>query len=152
MRKNEKKTHSGLCLTAVKTDRGRAAQFFRIGGAARGVVTYSVENVPVTTSNRRREKRRDVRLQSGKIIDQGEQFVVECLFRNIGETGCMLRLRKSIGLPNRIRVYDDVAREILSLLVVWRRGPDIGCRIIAPRRAASERLMKRLEGPFYAVQ
>lgn len=100
---------------------------------------------------RRREKRRPARLQSGKIVDCGERFLTEFVFRNRSEAGVRLRLARRVVLPKRILLFDDQYSALHVASVVWQRGCDVGCRVAAEGAPASEPLLARLRNRYYSV-
>jgi hypothetical protein len=119
----------------------------------KGVVTYSVvaESPSPPFVERRREARRPVHLQSGKILDRGERFLTEFLYRNRTEGGIRLRLARRVPLPRFILLYDDQRRALHAAKVIWQNGADAGCRMKGcwPH---SEKLLRRMSGPYYAVR
>lgn len=117
-----------------------------------GVVTYSVvvEERP-SFVERRREARRPVHLQSGKILDGGERFLTEFLYKNRTGGGIRLRLAQRVPLPRSILLYDDQQGALLAANVVWQSGVDAGCRMRG-RWPHNEKLLLRMSGPYYAVQ
>jgi hypothetical protein len=114
-----------------------------------GAVTYKIVE---ETIERRREKRRPARLQSGKILDERERFLTEFTFRNRGETGVRLRLAHRVALPRSILLFDDLRGAIFVGAVIWQRGCDAGCRLEAERARSPESLLARLRNPYYAVR
>ncbi len=127
--------------------------------ARRGVVTYSVhfETTPKFDATardveRRREARRPVHLQSGKILDHKDRFLTEFIFKNRTETGIRLKLARRVTLPKSILLYDDQQGALVAANIVWQRGSDAGCRISRMPALANEKLLTRLRGPYYAVR
>ncbi|WP_159725975.1 hypothetical protein [Methylosinus sp. Ce-a6] len=118
-----------------------------------GVVTYSVvvESPPASFVERRREARRPAHLQSGKILDDGERFLTEFLYRNRTEGGIRIRLVQRVPLPRSILLYDDHQCALLAASVVWQNGVDVGCRMKG-RWPHNKKLLLRMSGPYYAVQ
>lgn len=118
-----------------------------------GVVTYSVvaESPPASFVERRREARRPVHLQSGKILDGDERFLTEFLYRNRTEGGIRLRLAQRVPLPRSILLYDDQQRVLFAAKVVWQNGVEAGCRMRG-RWPHNGKLLLRMSGPYYSVQ
>lgn len=145
-----------LELTGEKIeDRGPVAMLRALTGRLRaqpGLVTYRVIETKTAPSERRGESRRPVHLQSGKIVDLRERFLTEFVFRNRGENGMRLRLAQRVALPRTVLLFDDQSLVLVAASVVWQHGCDAGCRVVAGRLAAEERLMARLKNPYYAVR
>jgi hypothetical protein len=117
-----------------------------------GVVTYSVVvETSASFVERRREARRPVHLQSGKILDGGERFLTEFLYKNRTQGGIRLRLAQRVSLPRSILLYDDQQGALLAANVIWQNGVDAGCRMKG-RWPHNEKLVLRMSGPYYAVQ
>ncbi len=117
-----------------------------------GVVTYSVVvEEPPSFIERRREARRPVHLQSGKILDGDERFLTEFLYRNRTGGGIRLRLAQRVPLPRSIILYDDQLGALLSANVIWQNGVDAGCRMKG-RWPHNEKLLLRMSGPYYSLQ
>lgn len=113
-----------------------------------GDVTYSVLEERL---ERRSESRRSTRLQSGKILDGGQCFLTEFVFRNRSPAGVLLRLAHRVALPKRILLFDDQCGALHVATVVWQRGCDAGCRISAERAPSTELLLSRLRNPYYSI-
>ncbi|CAN2533816.1 hypothetical+protein [Methylocapsa aurea] len=117
-----------------------------------GVVTYSVVvETSASVGERRREARRPVHLQSGKILDGGERFLTEFLYKNRTQGGIRLRLAQRVPLPRSILLYDDQQGALLAANVIWQNGVDAGCRMKG-RWPHNEKLILRMSGPYYSVQ
>lgn len=114
-----------------------------------GAVSYKIVD---ETIERRREKRRPARLQSGKILDERERFLTEFTFRNRGETGVRLKLAHRVALPRSILLFDDLRGVVFVGSVIWQRGCDAGCRLEAERAPTPESLLARLRNPYYSVR
>jgi hypothetical protein len=111
-------------------------------------VTYSVIE---ERQERRSELRRPTRLQSGKILDSGERFLTEFVFRNRSEAGVRLRLAHRVVLPKRILLFDDQCSALHVATVVWQRGCDAGCRLAMEHAPFAEPLLARLRNRYYAI-
>lgn len=118
-----------------------------------GVVTYTVAfETARKDAERRRELRRTVHLQSGKILDAEERFLTEFQFKNRTEMGIRLRLAQRVALPKSIFLYDDQRLALVAANVVWQHGSDVGCRVSAKAPPSKEKLLTRLRSPYYAIQ
>ncbi len=143
-------------LVAVRAPPQNTGRLFSLLGSIRkrqGVPTYAVlsETQPKPIE-RRAETRRSARLQSGKVLNQQDQFLTEFSFRNRTSVGVQLRLAKRVCLPKLVKLYDDSGDALIAARVVWQRGADVGCRIKCASLVASEKLRSRLRGRYYAVE
>lgn len=121
--------------------------------AQRGFVSYCViGETRKGDEDRRKEHRRPVRLQSGKVIDGKGRFLVDCLFRNRAASGSLLRLCRHIQLPARFVLYDDNSRTAALATLAWQRGCEAGCRLSFFEPAFGERLRNRFDRRYYAVR
>jgi hypothetical protein len=121
--------------------------------AKRGFVSYSVSPADSRPAeDRRKEHRRSVRLQSGKVIDENERFLGDCLLRNRTKSGSRLLLCQYARLPKRILLFDDQSRTLALAAVIWQRDREVGCRILWLDAAKGARLAKRFEARYYAAR
>lgn len=121
--------------------------------ARRGVVTYTVHSETTPKHiERRREARRPVHLQSGKILDHRDRFLTEFIFKNRTEIGLRLKLARRVSLPKSILLYDDQQGALVAANIVWQHGSDAGCRVSCKPAVLNEKLLTRLRGPYYAVR
>lgn len=118
----------------------------------RGVVTYSVLSEAPKPAERRCEVRRQVHLQSGKILVHKDRFLTEFTFKNRTQAGIRLKLARRVALPKAILLYDDQQNLLLAASVVWQNGGDAGCRISRRPIRLNDSLLARLKGPYYAVR
>ncbi|MBV8474606.1 MAG: hypothetical protein JO107_04150 [Hyphomicrobiales bacterium] len=128
--------------------------------ARRGQVSYSVveaEPQPQPTVNGRPDNRgagrRRTRLRSGKLLDQANKFLCDCLIHDRSTTGLRLALPRGAELPAQFRVHDDETGHIDPVALVWRRGAVVGVRFIADVGPVSVKPSDRaaLRGRYYAV-
>ncbi|MBI1867107.1 MAG: hypothetical protein HYS06_02215 [Methylocystis sp.] len=136
---------------------GRAATWFSsIAGpllAKRGVVTYTALSEQISKfTERRAETRRQVYLQSGKVLNHKDQFLTECLFKNRTRGGIHLKLAGGVVLPKLVQLYDDRQSTLTAARVMWQRGKHAGCRVISAPLASNGKLITRLRGRYYAVR
>jgi hypothetical protein len=120
--------------------------------ARRGYVAYAVISDDPRLADRRHERRRNARLQSGKVISGNDRFLVDCLFRDRTRFGFRLTLGRRVPLPRTVLIYDDQSRTLLAVTVVWQKGTEAGCKVASPPPADKQRLLKRLEGRYYAMR
>jgi hypothetical protein len=121
--------------------------------ARQGIVTYTVLSESRSRfTERRTESRRPVRLQSGKVLNQKDQFLTEFIFRNRTSLGIRLKLAKRVWLPKLIQLYDDAGGVLIAARVVWQHGHDVGCRMTSAAPVSNEKLIARLRDRYYAVE
>lgn len=117
-----------------------------------GVVTYVVQSETILAYvERRAATRRTVHLQSGKMLDHADRFLTEFTVRNRTDNGVRLKLARRVQLPRSVVLFDDQQGILLAADVIWRNGADAGLRI-SRRQSLDEKLLKRLEGRYYAVE
>lgn len=101
--------------------------------------------------DRRSEHRRPSRLKWGKILDERDKFLCECLILNRTINGAGLRLAREIAPPQRFQLFEDDRAEIHAAWLVWRRGAEIGCRLSRTASAGKGAVVRRMCGKFYAL-
>lgn len=106
--------------------------------ALRGQVSYSVvvaEPEPKPTIDGRPDHRgadrRRTRLRSGKILDEANKFLCDCLIHDRSATGLRLALPRDVDLPQHFHVHDDETSEVDVVATIWRRGATVGVRYVA---------------------
>ena len=128
--------------------------------ATRGLVSYQVLEEPLramTPTEAPKEKRstarRRVRLRSGKLLDQHNRFICECLVRDQSARGLCLLLTKNIGLPARYLLHDDDTGSVEAVATMWRRGALLGVRYCSIPKPISLKASDRaaLRGKYYAI-
>ena len=102
----------------------------------------------------RSQLRRRTRMQSAKLIDSCNDFLVEALVRDRSPEGFCLLLARNIGLPLRFGVHDDATGEIVTVATAWRRGQVIGVRIMGrgPARPLKRSDRIALGGQYYGIR
>jgi hypothetical protein len=125
----------------------------RAGGRSRDapLVTYTVVTAEVAPADRRRQSRRRTHLQSAKILDEEDRFLVDCRLQNKAASGARLHLAKPVMLPRRIQIYADQAEELRDAEVMWRRGLEVGCKLAAQPTLDKPQLSARLKSRYYAL-
>jgi PilZ domain len=102
-----------------------------------GRVTYTVVRepppaaraaTPSAAADKRSSNRQRTPLRSGKVVDLGDRFIVECFVHNRSTSGARLRLVDAKPLPAIIKVYDDQHKTLSTVRVVWQRRQDVGVR------------------------
>jgi hypothetical protein len=106
------------------------------------------------SSNFRTQSRRRTRLQSAKLLDCANTFLVEALIRDRSAGGICLLLARNVGLPMRFGVHDDATGEILTVATAWRRGQTMGVRILGRGAARPLKPSDRiaLRGRYYGIR
>jgi hypothetical protein len=129
--------------------------------AQRGQVAYRVlvESKAVQATNRRQREnranaRKKCRLDSGKVLDNDNRFICECLIYDRSQRGLRLKLPRNLALPKTFRLYDDWSCEISLVSAVWRRDSVLGVRRSRTfdRAEVKETVWKALRGRYYAVR
>lgn len=100
---------------------------------------------------RRRDKRRGVRLTWGKALDVSDRFLCDCLVMNRSHGGARLRLARRIALPTSFHFFDDAETALFAGSVVWRQGDIVGCRLTLEPLHGKEETVKRMSGRYYAL-
>ncbi|MGJ0508728.1 MAG: PilZ domain-containing protein [Methylocystis sp.] len=131
------RVHAGLsALSRWRLRRSGAALFERLS-----------ESAP----ERRREKRRGVRLNWGKALDVSERFLCDCRIVDRATGGARLHLVRNITPPARFYLFDEAEGAVYAALIVWRQGAEIGCRLsLSPLRDKAH-VAQRMKGRYYAL-
>ena len=79
---------------------------------------------------RRTEPRARPRFCSGKVLDARNKFLCDCVIIDRSSTGLGIRLARDIRVDEQFCLHDDQTHEILEVVVAWRRGVDLGVRIL----------------------
>ena len=80
--------------------------------------------------NRRSEPRVRTRLRTGKLLDRNKKFLTDCSIFDRSTHGARLRLFANVDLPERFRLYDEASKQLFDAKVAWRRGQDVGVRLL----------------------
>lgn len=80
----------------------------------------------------RRESARKRSLKSGRIVFGGLSQVFNCTIRNMNETGALLVLPSTLGVPSSFLLYSDNESTRRPVEVIWRRDDRIGVRYAGP--------------------
>ncbi len=123
--------------------RGRAAADF----------AYSVRII-AKDADRRSAQRRRTRLRSGKILDLGNGFMIECQIYDRSDEGVRVRLLADIPAQSVIRIYEDDPERLRDARVVWRKDFELGLCFIrrVGARAISRTQLTCLRGRYYAME
>lgn len=103
---------------------------------------YSFSNARLKeedSDNRRIAERRRI-LKAGKVAFQSRFCVVECVVRDISDTGARLRSESSVSIPDTFELIIEIDGFEADCEVVWRNETDLGIRFVgAPRRVLPAR-------------
>ena len=141
----------------VRVESGRALGQSAPVLAARGEIAYSVapmaQGAGAPPSDHRSNGRSRTRLRSAKIVNSVGVFLCECRIHDRSTGGLRLALARNIGLPGRICLYEDDTGQTNWVVVVWRRGAEVGVRYCAPGAPPPLRASDRfaLRERYYAV-
>jgi hypothetical protein len=91
-------------------------------------------------SERRNTTRKKAFLQ-GRIYFNNRRSALDCLIRDISDTGAKLIFSDSVQTPDTIELYVPHKEQTLRAVVQWRRGDEIGvaftdAEALAPDRPA----------------
>jgi PilZ domain len=74
----------------------------------------------------RRHQSRSRTLKSARILLNHHQSVIDCVVRNLSETGACLKVETTFGIPDRFDVMFDVDKTIRACRLIWHRDRQIG--------------------------
>lgn len=111
----------------------------------------SYERLSDKAPERRRDRRRDVRLNWGKALDLSERFLCDCRIVDRASGGVRLRLVRNIAPPPRFYLFDEAEGAVFAAQIVWRRGSDIGCRLSTSPLRDKVHVARRMKGRCYAL-
>jgi hypothetical protein len=83
------------------------------------------------------ERRGHVRMRTFKaarILLNGHQSAIDCMVRNLSESGACLNVGSAIGIPERFDVIFDADKSIRGCRMVWHRERQIGVEFQPPSR------------------
>jgi len=112
-----------------------------------GVASYRV--VSETAPERRRQTRRRVRLQTGKLAANA-RFLCDCRVVDRSGTGLQLAVSQGEVLPERLSFFDDRDGSLRPARIVWRSNCSIGLALASPANNGS-RLAAQLSDRLYAL-
>lgn len=76
--------------------------------------------------------RRQRTLKDGKIITMNDRSVIDCVIRDLSDTGAKIRCGDQIAVPKEFQLFVPQTRLFREARCVWRRGNEIGIRFISP--------------------
>jgi hypothetical protein len=132
-----------------------AKSLARNGQVAYSVTQHSAPTTPAPAPPRdtRVAERRRSRLRSAKLLDSNNRFICECLIHDLSSHGVGLKLMNNIGLPPRLRLFDDETGELHVAAIAWRRGVVLGLRLRSEgaKPSIKSSLRLSLRGQYYAI-
>ena len=107
-----------------------------------------------TAPERRTGARARTRLRSGKLLDAALAFLVDCRIHDRSAGGLRIRLLDAATLPRDLHLYEDETGRVLHVRTIWRRGAEVGLRVLAHRPARNLPAAQRaaLEGRYYGLR
>lgn len=78
-------------------------------------------------------------LKSAKIVHLSNWSLVDCIIRDISETGAKLIIGDQVAVPNEFRFLVSSENTIRNAQVVWRRGDMIGITFTSEKTGAPVR-------------
>ena len=79
----------------------------------------------------RREIQRHRALLGGKIVFNDRRSVIDCLIRNLSDTGVNLQVESSVGIPSQFGLVVDGEKTTRACKTVWSSENRIGAEFIA---------------------
>jgi len=97
----------------------------RNGLIAPGVAS-ATKPTPAPAGRERRRAPRQRTLLGGKLVHSGGLFSMNCVLRNLSDTGARLSLPAGAGAPDSFDLIDLKHGVAFSCRVVWRQYPMVG--------------------------
>ena len=84
-------------------------------------------------------------LKAAKIISMDNKTVIDCMVRNLSETGAQLVIEKTVAMPDQFQFFLANGDTIRDAIVAWNRGDRIGVKFTGESRPAPHaiRMYKR---------
>jgi len=86
------------------------------------------------------ESRTDTRkrtLKAGRIVYDRLSRVFDCTIRNASETGALLLVPSTTGIPSEFLLYVDSDRKRQPAEVIWRQDDRMGVRFTGPAESTA---------------
>lgn len=74
----------------------------------------------------KRTARRQRMLKDGKIITKNDRSVIDCIIRDISDTGAKIRCGDQVAVPKEFQLFLPQSKFFREARTVWRRGNEIG--------------------------
>ena len=91
---------------------------------------------PATGMPERRTRRRKRVLKAGQIITNSNSSTVDCIVRDVSESGARLRVASTISVPQSFLLLIKSENVIVPVQRVWRNAHEVGVKFIGERRSA----------------
>src|SRR4051812_14497247 len=92
-----------------------------VGRAPRGMASPMGEPMP-----ERRSSTRQKSFLQGRIYYNNRRASVDCLVRDISDTGAKLVFSSAVTIPDVVEIYLSNKDEVRRARVQWRRGDEVG--------------------------
>ena len=108
---------------------------------------------PPAIRDKRAAARRRTRLRSGKVLDEANRFLVECVVHDRSGEGARLRIVEDVPIGSPFRLFDDEQGNLHEAWIVWRRGQELGVRFVSSGASVDlpEQQIRKLRGKYYAL-
>jgi hypothetical protein len=100
---------------------------------------------------RRGEKRRLQRLNWGKTLTLGDEFLSECLIVNLTGKGACLRIARPVYVPRFFLLFIDYSGALFEGEAIWRHGAQLGCKLVESSHANGAIIARHMCGKYYAL-
>ena len=120
--------HDALEGAVILKGAGLRGRFFALNNqkaAASGTQSLSLRS---NLMDNKRGTPRKRALKSGKIIYAGGSFSIDCIIRDLSDTGARLQVPTTVTIPDSFILVDAHAGVRRAATVVWRRGDRMGVR------------------------
>jgi hypothetical protein len=87
-------------------------------------------------SERRRATRQRSLLQ-GRLFYNKRRNSVDCIIRDISETGARLKFSAAVTVPEALELYVPNRDECFRVRVEWRQGEEVGVTFVQPKKGAA---------------
>lgn len=84
-------------------------------------------------------------LKSAKIISMDNKTVMDCMVRNLSETGAQLVIEKNVSMPDEFQFFLANGDTVRDAVLVWHQGDRVGVKFTGEGRPAPHamRMYKR---------
>lgn len=82
-------------------------------------------------STSRRSQRRHRVLKGGRIIFYGGDSTIDCVIRDLSDTGARLRVESVIGIPDNFELSAS-GEHIRHCRIRWRKAAELGVEFVVP--------------------
>lgn len=89
---------------------------------------------PLAPDNRNAPRKRALR--AGRVLWSNRCAAMDCIIRDVSETGARVRLSDPVPLPQQVELLFVNENRIATAEVRWNRGNDYGLHFTGPNRPA----------------